>query len=232
MAPTNLASFIAVVSLGASLACLAAELAQTTTPQAKPAQAEGVLADRTLDWSADVLNSDFRSDTLDLAGNVRVQQGAMSIEAQAATGTDFRSNNSRWTFKGDVRIRTAQADLQANSASASFVNGQIADARVEGSPAQFEQRGDASEPRVRGRADVIDYDFTSGVVRLENEVWFSNGKDEFRGDVVIYNLREERVQINPGGRDGRVRGVIRPRETSPNTPPADAKTPRKDEKGA
>jgi lipopolysaccharide transport protein LptA len=170
-------------------------------------------AERSVAWSADVLNSDFRSDTLDLSGNVRVSQDAMSIEAQAATAKDFRSDNSRWTFRDSVHIRTAQADLQANSASASFVNGQIADARVEGSPAQFEQRGASPEGQVRGRAGVIEYDFTAGVVRLTDEVWFSNGKDEFRGDVVIYNVRDERVQINPGGQtSGRVRGIIRPRE--------------------
>jgi hypothetical protein len=43
-------------------------------------------------------------------------------------------------------------------------------------------------------------------------VWFSNGKDEFRGDVVIYNVRDERVQINPGGSSNRVRGIIRPNQ--------------------
>jgi lipopolysaccharide export system protein LptA len=63
---------------------------------------------------------------------------------------------------------------------------------------------------VRGRAGVIEYDFTTGIVKLSNQVWFSNGKDEFRGDVVIYNVRDERVQINPGGSSNRVRGIIRP----------------------
>jgi lipopolysaccharide transport protein LptA len=170
-------------------------------------------AERSVAWSADVLNSDFRSDTLDLSGNVRVSQGALSIEAQTATAKDFRSDNSRWTFKDSVHIRTAQADMQSNSASASFVDGQIADARVEGSPAQFEQRGASPDSQVRGRAGVIEYDFRAGVVRLTDQVWFSNGKDEFRGDVVIYNVRDERVQINPDGQaSGRVRGIIRPRE--------------------
>jgi lipopolysaccharide transport protein LptA len=175
--------------------------------------AETAPTERSVAWSADVLSSDFRTDTLDLSGNVRVSQGAMSIEAQAATAKDFRSDNSRWTFTDGVHIRTAQADLQSNSASASFVNGQIADARAEGSPAQFEQRGASPEGQVRGRAGVIEYDFTAGVVRLTDKVWFSNGKDEFRGDVVIYNVRDERVQINPTGQaSGRVRGIIRPRE--------------------
>jgi len=35
---------------------------------------------------------------------------------------------------------------------------------------------------------------------------------------VIYNVRDERVQINPGGQ-GRVRGVIRPRQGTAATAP-------------
>lgn len=161
-------------------------------------------------WSADVLSSDFRSDVLELRGNVRVMQGPASIEAQTAKGRNVRAENSRWTFEKGVRIRTAEADLFSDLATAGIVNGQFADARIEGAPARFEQIGGTSNRQVRGRAGVIEYDFVSGVVKLTNQVWFSNGKDEFRGDVVIYNVRDERVQINPGGSSNRVRGIIRP----------------------
>jgi lipopolysaccharide transport protein LptA len=165
-------------------------------------------------WSADVLSSDFRSDTLDLSGNVRVAQGPMSIEAQTAKARDVRGDTSRWTFETAVRIRSAEADLQSNVATAAFVNGQINDARIEGTPARFEQIGASDNRQVRGRAGVIEYDFKTGVVKLTNQVWFSNGKDEFRGDVVIYNVRDERVQINPGGSSNRVRGIIRPNQNN------------------
>lgn len=183
--------------------------------------AEVVRAGGQFTWVADVLSSDFRSDTLDLTGNVRVTQGPMSIEAGAATARDFRSDNSRWLFQKSVHIVTSEAELQSNSASAAIVSGQIAQARVEGSPAQFEQRGGRNDRQVRGRAGVIEYDFVAGIVKLTDQVWFSNGKDEFRGDVVIYNVRDERVQINPGGESsGRVRGIIRPQQRSETVSPA------------
>jgi lipopolysaccharide transport protein LptA len=161
-------------------------------------------------WSADVLSSDFRSDTLELRGNVRVMQGPASIEAQTAKGRNVRAESSRWTFEKGVRIRTSEADLFSDLATAGIINGQFADARIEGAPARFEQISGTSNRQVRGRAGVIEYDFNTGVVKLTNQVWFSNGKDEFRGDVVIYNVRDERVQINPGGSSNRVRGIIRP----------------------
>jgi len=161
--------------------------------------------------SADVVVSDFRSDTLELSGNVRVTQGPASIEAQSAKGRGEKAENSRWTFEKAVRIRTAEADLFSNLASAAIVNGQFVDARIEGTPARFEQISGTANRQVRGRAGIIEYDFNTGVIKLINQVWFSNGKDEFRADVVIYNIRDERVQINPGGSSNRVRGIIRPR---------------------
>jgi lipopolysaccharide transport protein LptA len=178
-----------------------------------------------LDYVADVMTLDMRADMLDLAGNVRVLQGPLSIESGTATATaqGRRSGESQWTFQNAVRINTAEAALQADTARAAVVDGRIASARIEGKPAQFEQRAKADR-QMRGRAGVIEYDFAAGVIKLTGDVWFSNGKDEFRGDVVVYNVRDERVQINPGGREpGRVRGTIRPREreaTSSPTPEA------------
>jgi lipopolysaccharide transport protein LptA len=165
-------------------------------------------------WSADLLNSDLRLDTLEASGNVRVFESAMSIEAQRAAVADFRSDNSTWTFTDSVRIRTPEANLRSNTARAAFVKGRIASARVEGAPAEFERLSEAANGSVKGRAGVIEYDFDAGVVRLREDVWFSNGKDEFRGDLVIYNVRDERIQINPDGQGGPVRGVIRPRPAS------------------
>ena len=171
-----------------------------------------------LNWDAKVVTSDFRTDTLEISGDVRVTQGPMSIEAGAAKANDVRSQNARWTFENSVHIITSEAELQSNTASAAVVGGQLARARAQGSPAQFAQRGGKTDGQVRGRAGVIEYDIAAGIVTLSDNVWFSNGKDEFRGDLVIYNVRDERVQINPGGQ-GRVRGVIRPRQGTAATAP-------------
>ena len=182
--------------------------------------AELVRPGAAFNWDADVVTSDFRTDTLEFSGNVLVTQGPMSIRAGEAKANAVRSENSRWSFQKAVQIITSEAELQSDSASAAVVGGQLARARVEGSPAQFEQRGGRADRQVRGRAGVIEYDFVAGIVKLTDQVWFSNGKDEFRGDVVIYNVRDERVQINPGGESsGRVRGIIRPRQSTETTAP-------------
>jgi lipopolysaccharide transport protein LptA len=189
--------------------------------------AELVRPGEAFNWDAEVVTSDFRTDTLEISGNVRVTQGPMSIEAGAAKASDVRSENSRWTFQNSVHIVTSEAELQSDSASAAVVGGQLARARAQGSPAQFEQRSGRADREIRGRADVIEYDFAAGIVTLTDNVWFSNGKDEFRGNVVIYNVRDERVQINPGGQSsGRVRGIIRPQQRSETVAPAPPATPQ------
>jgi lipopolysaccharide export system protein LptA len=140
---------------------------------------------------------------------------ALNADADVVT-SDFRTNTLE--FSGNVRV---EADLQSDSANAAVVGGQLARARAEGSPAQFQQRGGSGDRQIRGRAGVIEYDFAAGIVKLTDQVWFSNGKDEFRGDVVIYNVRDERLQINPGGQ-GRVQGIIRPQGKTTVSPPAPA----------
>jgi lipopolysaccharide transport protein LptA len=193
--------------------------------------ADLVRPDDKFTWDADVVTSDFRSDTLEISGNVIVTQGPTSIQAGAAKANDVRSENSRWSFQQSVHIVTTEAELQSDSANAAIVGGQLARARAEGSPAQFAQRGAREDGQVRGRAGVIDYDFIAGIVTLTDNVWFSNGKDEFRGDVVIYNVRDERLQINPGGQ-GRVRGIIRPRQGTEATAPAPSQPQPQPESGA
>ncbi len=172
--------------------------------------------------SADIYESNLRNDIHVLRGNVRISQGAMSIEADQATASALQSPNSRWNFERAVHIQTEEADLKSNSASAAFSNGELSQARAQGSPALFEQRHAASDKQVRGRAGVIEYETSSGIVKLSGQVWFSYGGSEFRGDTVVYNLREERVTVNPAGeKRGRVNITIPPRpKSAPGAAPA------------
>jgi lipopolysaccharide transport protein LptA len=175
--------------------------------------AELVRPGEAFSYEADIVTTELRTQTLEISGNVRVTQGTNSIQSGAAKAIG-PSDNSRWNFQKAVRIVTSEAQLDSDSADAAVVGGKLSRARVEGSPAQFQQRGGSTDRQIRGRAGVIEYDFVAGVVKLTDQVWFSNGKDEFRGDVLIYNVRDERVQSQ-----GRVRGIIRPEGKTTVAPP-------------
>jgi lipopolysaccharide transport protein LptA len=164
---------------------------------------------------------------------VRISQGDLSIEAQKATASGMQSDNGRWTFEKSVHIRTADADLKSDSARASFANGQIAEAVAQGSPATFEQRNAAADKQVRGRANTIEYDFGNDTVKLSDNVQFAQGGNEFRGDTLIYYVRDERVVMNPGGGEsGRVNITIRPRNGTKQPDAAPAAPKNDDESGA
>ena len=174
-----------------------------------------------LKFDADVVDSDLRNDSHVFGGNVKVTQGVTFIEADRATASKLQSPRSNWTFDRGVHIQTADADLKSNTATAAFVDGKIGTAVAKGTPAFFEQRRGADGKLVRGRAGVIDYDVSKGVVRLSDNVWFSYAGNEFRGNVVVYNIRDERVTVNPAGEKGRVNITIKP-STADKKPAAPA----------
>jgi lipopolysaccharide transport protein LptA len=160
---------------------------------------------------ADLVELDLRNDQHQLHGNVRISQGPMSIASEEATASALQTDNSRWTFEHSVHVQTAEADLKSNTATARFANGTLREAVVKGSPATFEQRLAPAEKLARGRAGQIEYDFVKGIVKMTNDVWFTYGGNEFRGNVVVYNVRDERVTVNGEGRNnGRVNIKIRP----------------------
>jgi lipopolysaccharide transport protein LptA len=160
------------------------------------------------DWS----ELDLRNDRHQLHGNVRINQGAMSIASEEATASALQTDDSRWTFERAVHLQTTEIDLKSSTATAQFSKGALTEARVKGSPATFEQRLLPEDKRAKGRASQIDYDLAKGTVTLTKDVWFSYAGNEFCGDVVVYNVRDERVTVNGGCQDkNRVNIRIKPR---------------------
>jgi lipopolysaccharide transport protein LptA len=70
----------------------------------------------------------------------------------------------------------------------------ISRATITGKPAQFEQRRADSDKVARGHADEIVYDVAAGTVRLTSDAWLSNGQNEISGPLLVYSMREQRVE--------------------------------------
>lgn len=164
---------------------------------------------------------DLRNDRHQLHGNVLIKQGAMSIASEEATASALQTDDSRWTFERSVHLQTIEIDLKSNTATAQFAKGALTGATVKGSPATFEQRHVPEDKQARGRASQIDYNLAKGTVTLTKDVWFSYGGNEFCGDVVVYNVRDERVTVNGGCKDKqRVNIRVRPRNGTIDLPSA------------
>lgn len=183
----------------------------------------------------DAQSSEFdRKNSRVVFREIRVSQGDLSIEAERADSSELDFKESDWVFKGAVRISTATASLQADEAVLSFKNHQLRNATISGSPATFDQQDNgAGNGHTRGHANTLTYDFDSRIVKLSDGAWLSNGANEISGNVIVYNLAEERViaeadagsgnpvtiTINPG------RDQPSPAEEAPQTERPEAAEP-------
>jgi len=178
---------------------------------------------------ADSSDFDYKNGVL-VFTRVRITQGDARVEADRATATGLEFENSRWRLEGSVRIRAEGGSLASDSATVRFVNNEIQNAAVTGSPATFsQQRG---EQRAEGRAERIDYELDSGRVRLSGGAWLSDGSNEITGSTLVYSMREERVVAEAGEQGGQpVRITINPKSPpGERAPPPEEKVPPPDEK--
>jgi lipopolysaccharide transport protein LptA len=204
------------------------------------AHGAGPSARSTEDIVLDAASSDidYRANKLHFR-DVVISQGDTRIQASEAeaNGTGLKFDDSTWQFRGDVRIRFASGNLQSDAATVSFTGNRIAHASISGTPARFEQRVENLPQPARGRAGNIEYNLLAGTVRLTQDAWLSDGRSEISSQVLVYNLKDQKVQTENraesgpapaagtelGQGKGRVHITIRPpAETSPAPAPAPA----------
>jgi lipopolysaccharide export system protein LptA len=169
---------------------------------------------------------DAQSSEIDLRTNnvvfrkVRISQGTMSVTAdqgqatRQASGLNFDS--SLWVFRGNVKISMEQGQLSAEDAEITFLNKLLAKAVANGRPAEFEQRIQKTGKIAKGRADVIDYDASKGIVRLLKNAWLSDGQNEIRGEALKYNVLAQSIVADAAEQGSqRVHIIITPPPSKP-----------------
>jgi lipopolysaccharide transport protein LptA len=145
------------------------------------------------------ISLDAQSSELDYKNNnlifrkVRITQGDMSVTADQAQATGLDFENSRWVFRGNVKITMDQGQLNSDEAEITFAKKLLSKAIVNGNPAAFEQRIEKTGKLARGRADTIDYDVAKGVVHFSKNAWLSDGQNEIRGESLKYNVLAQNI---------------------------------------
>jgi lipopolysaccharide export system protein LptA len=168
------------------------------------------------------ISLDAQSSELDYKNNnllfrkVRIAQGNMAVSADLAQATGLDFENSRWVFRGNVKITMQQGQLTSDEAEIIFAKKLLAKALVNGKPAAFEQRIAKTGKLARGRADTIEYDVAKGVVRLSKNAWLSDGQNEIRGESLKYNVLAQNI-VAEGSEQGsqRVHIIITPPNPKP-----------------
>ena len=175
-----------------------------------------------IDLDAQSSDFDYRNNLL-LFRHVRISQGDTSVQADEATATGLKFDDSRWDFHGNVRITLPDGNLLSDAATIQFAKNALSSALITGSPATFEQKREKCV--AKGHAGKIEYDFASETVRLSEQAWISYGDGEISGRTLVYSTRDQRVLANPQDQgDQRVRITINPQ--SPQGPQPPAGTPK------
>jgi lipopolysaccharide transport protein LptA len=145
------------------------------------------------------ISLDAQSSELDYKNNnllfrkVRIAQGNMAVSADLAQATGLDFENSRWVFRGNVKITMDKGLLTSDEAEITFSKKLLAKALVNGKPAAFEQRIAKTGKLAQGRANTIDYDVAKGVVHLSKSAWLSDGQNEIRGESLRYNVLAQNI---------------------------------------
>ena len=148
--------------------------------------------EQTISLDAQSFEMDLKTNNL-IYRKVRIAQGDMSVTADQAQGSGLNFDNSRWVFRGSVRITMDQGQLTSDEAEITFAKKLLSKALVNGKPAAFEQRIAKTGKLAQGRADSIDYDVTKNVVHFSKNAWLSDGQNEIRGESLKYNVLAQNI---------------------------------------
>jgi lipopolysaccharide transport protein LptA len=159
-----------------------------------PALAAAVARAQQLPISLDAQSSefDYRNNSL-VFRKVKIAQGAMSVAADQAQATGLDFEDSRWVFRGNVKITMDQGELTSDDAQITFAKKLLAKAIINGNPAAFQQHVAKTGRLAQGHAELIEYDVGKGVVKLSKNAWLSDGQNEIHGESLKYNVLDQRV---------------------------------------
>ncbi len=146
---------------------------------------------------------------------LRIRQGGLRIEADDAEVTRLDFENSVWTLRGNVVIKSDNTQAWCDEADVQFKNHQLAQAQLRGEPARFEQQRSDSDEVARGRASTIDYDLLGSNIKMSENAWLSDGANEVSGARIAYDLERQYI-VADGDENGQVRMKIQPpKKTEP-----------------
>ncbi len=149
----------------------------------------------------------FRADNVegDLVG------GSVSPADDASSD----SPTKRVVATGSVQIDQGSMRLEAHRVVFERVGDRITLISAEGDPARYRQQLEPGADFVEARATNIIYRPEDNQIELNGRAWLSRGSDEFRGDVIRYDLHQGKVEAF-GEKDG-VEMILQPESPQPGS---------------
>lgn len=155
------------------------------------------------------------------------RQQAMSIEADDIDATLADDSESKLT--GNVAIAQGSLRISAGTATITRKGGDITRALLEGGPATMQQEND-NGAMMKAQANRIVYDVGNETVELSGNAAVDQAGDSMRGERIVYDLKNGRLNAAGEGSNGRIRMTIQPKPAQPE-PATPAAAPAGKEEG-
>ena len=125
------------------------------------------------------------------------------VSIQADKGTADLNPNGVTEVSGSVVVEQGTLHIAAQELTLTNRDGKLARAVANGGPddpARLRQQVRADEPFVDARAQTIDYRLADDRIELRGEAFLSKDDGEFEGGVIVYHLKDNRVECSAGCR--------------------------------
>ena len=168
--------------------------------------------DLRLPWDIDAESTSFDGKTsMIVFTGLRLSQGRISIEANEGRATNTEGESGSWKFDGNVIIDIENGRIECDSADLTFVQYQLRQAAVAGSPATFELKRPGTSEVTYAEAGILSYDVEAGVIEFSDQASINEGGNQISSEYLVYNIGEQRITADSSGsQDGRVRITYTP----------------------
>ncbi len=153
------------------------------------------------------------------AGHAADRDQPIRLEADRA---QLDQNTGVSVYEGNVVVTQGSMRLAADTATIFLENGAFKRVEAVGKPARFRVTPEGQKTPIDGEGRKLEYDVTTGQVVITGAVRFTQNRDEFRGERVVYEMATGRIAAGGGGDKGRVQFTLQPRADQPVLP-----TPRR-----
>ena len=154
-----------------------------------------------------------------------IAQSAFALPEDADQPIHISSKEAVWervgtaTYKGDVHVNQGSLEIMADKVTVEFEDERVVRVTALGEPARYKQTLQDDETPVRADANVIVYHTRDERIDLEGEAHLNQKGNEFRGEVIAYDVRAGRVDASTND-DKRIRMILQPKPLAkPNEKP-------------
>mgnify|MGYP002266590373 CR=1 FL=1 len=119
-------------------------------------------------------------------------------------------------YKGNVKLSRGDITIVANMMTVYKNDSGLQKLIATGKPVEFTKAAStningAKQKEMKGQALEIDYNAKNEIIKLKNDAKLWQGKDQFSGNIIVYDIASETVTASKGSAsNGRVKVIIHP----------------------